>query len=155
MASGSGLFGEFFHLRKVPDHTAELMPWGGLVAPGILDCKDGSYLTSFQIRGPDLESAVESEVGGVHWQVSNVLKRVLSPSAIWFEMRRRPSLEYPPSVEAARFALLSDAERRHVFRREGAHYETDCFLTLGYRPPGVMDSLWGCVRTDATWFSAG
>jgi len=136
------LFKEFFHLRKMPAHTAELMPWGGLVGLGIMDCKDGSYLTSYQIRGPDLESATESEVGGVHWQLSNVLKRVLSPSAIWFEMRRRPSQEYPPSVASPMFALISDAERRRQFQAESAHFESEFFLTLGYRPPSLTDALW-------------
>ena len=136
------LFREFFRLRKMPAHTAELMPWGGLIAPGVLDCKDGSYLTTYQIRGPDLESATESEVGGVHWQLSNVLKRVLSPSAMWFEMRRRPSQEYPPSVNGPLFALMSDAERRRQFQAEGAHFESEFFLTLGYHPPSLTDALW-------------
>jgi type IV secretion/conjugal transfer VirB4 family ATPase len=135
-------FREFFHLRKMPATTAELMPWGGLVAPGIMDGKDGSFLTSYQIRGPDLDAATESEVGGVHWQLSNVWKRVLSPSGIWFEMRRRPSQEYPPSVGSPMFALMSDAERRRHFQAEGAHFESEFFLTLGYRPPSLTDALW-------------
>jgi type IV secretion/conjugal transfer VirB4 family ATPase len=136
------LFREFFRLRTMPAHTAELMPWGGLIAPGVLDCKDGSYLTSYQIRGPDLESATESEVGGVHWQLSNTLKRVLSPSAVWFEMRRRRSQEYPPSVRGPAFALMADAERRHQFQAEGVHFESEFFLTLGYRPPSLTEALW-------------
>ena len=57
-------------------------------------------------------------------------------------MRRRPSQEYPPSVRGPLFALMADAERRHQFQAEGAHFESEFFLTLGYRPPSLTDALW-------------
>jgi len=136
------LYQEYFHVDRVPREISELMPWSGRMAPGVIDCKNGSYLTSFQIRGRDQESATESEIGGVHWQLSRALMQLQSPSALWYEMRRLPSLEYPPSVGTNLCAWMIDAERRRVFQAEGAHFETECFLTLGYRPPSLMEHVW-------------
>ena len=36
---------------------ADYLPWGFLVAPGIILNKDGSFLRLAHYRGPDLESA--------------------------------------------------------------------------------------------------
>ena len=41
---------------------ADYLPWGFLVAPGIILNKDGSFLRLAHYRGPDLESATQAEL---------------------------------------------------------------------------------------------
>ena len=67
---------------------ADLLPWAALVAPGIVLNKDGSLQRTFRFRGPDLESATEAELVGFCARVNNVLKRLGSGWALFFEANR-------------------------------------------------------------------
>ena len=49
--------------RQKSDRLADHLPWAALVAPGVILNKDGSFQRSFRFRGPDLESATQSELG--------------------------------------------------------------------------------------------
>ena len=48
--------------RRRPAALADHLPWAALVAPGVILNKDGSFLTGFRFRGPDLESSGEEEL---------------------------------------------------------------------------------------------
>ena len=45
-----------------PKRLADYLPWAMLAAPGIVLNKDGSLQRTIRYRGPDLESASESEL---------------------------------------------------------------------------------------------
>src|SRR3989344_4718095 len=51
--------------RKRPALLADWLPWAGLVAPGVVLNKDGSFQRTARFRGPDLDSATQ---GGVDWR---------------------------------------------------------------------------------------
>ncbi|MCA4045794.1 hypothetical protein LDZ95_25855, partial [Pseudomonas aeruginosa] len=40
--------------RQRPALLADWLPWAGLVAPGVVLNKDGSFQRTFQFRGPDV-----------------------------------------------------------------------------------------------------
>ena len=53
------------NLREYSDTQtllADYLPWAGLVAPGGVLNKDGSFQTTFRYRGPDLESSTDAEL---------------------------------------------------------------------------------------------
>ena len=82
---------------KKPKLLADYLPWGFLVATGIVLNKDGSFLRLAKYRGPDLESATEAELIGVTARINNVLKRFGSGWALFFETRRSEPSHYPMS----------------------------------------------------------
>ena len=43
--------------RKRPALLADWLPWAGLVAPGVVLNKDGSFQRTAKFRGTDLDSA--------------------------------------------------------------------------------------------------
>jgi len=43
--------------RHRPALLADWLPWVGLVAPGVVLNKDGSFQRTARFRGPDLDSA--------------------------------------------------------------------------------------------------
>ena len=75
--------------RSRADRLADHLPWAALVAPGIILNKDGSFMRSFAFRGPDLESATEAELVSACARANNVLKRLGSGWALFFEAERR------------------------------------------------------------------
>lgn len=118
--------------RKLADH----LPWAALVAPGVVLNKDGSFQRTFKFRGPDLESATDAELVGACARLNNVLKRMGSGWALFFDAERIPALEYPQSDFPDSASWLVDQERRAAFQGEGKqHYENAYHLTLLFMPP--------------------
>ncbi|MEP6826513.1 MAG: conjugal transfer protein TrbE, partial [Aestuariivirga sp.] len=122
---------------------ADYLPWGFLVAPGIILNKDGSFLRLAHYRGPDLESATQAELVGVTARINNVLKRFGSGWALFFEAMRKPSTDYPQSDFPDPVSLLVDEERRKAFEAETSHYETEYTLSFCWLPPAEIQSKAG------------
>jgi type IV secretion/conjugal transfer VirB4 family ATPase len=121
--------------RHNADRLADHLPWAALVAPGIVLNKDGSFQRTLSYRGPDLESATESELISASARANNVLKRFGSGWAVFIEAERRPAIGYPDSAFGDAASALVDAERRADFEGGRAHFESRYWLTLMWAPP--------------------
>ncbi len=121
--------------RKRPALLHDYLPWAGLVAPGVVLNKDGAFQRTCRFRGPDLDSATESELVAVTARVNNALKRLGSGWALFVEAARRAAADYPTSRFPEGLSWLIDEERRAAFEEAGSHFESDYFLTLLYLPP--------------------
>lgn len=121
--------------REYPDRLSDLLPFAALVAPSIILNKDGSFMTSFRYRGPDLDSATEAELTSTAARLNNVLKRLGSGWAIYSEAKRVKSDFYPVSTFPEPVSFLIDEERRVMFEGE-THFESFYYLTFIYLPPG-------------------
>ena len=133
--------------RNKADRLADHLPWAAVVAPGVVLNKDGSFQRTFRFRGPDLESATESELVAACARVNNVLRRLGTGWALFFEAERFEAASYPQSEFPDPASWLVDEERRAQFedgtfsgademrgaRRE--HYENAYYLTLLYMAP--------------------
>jgi len=121
--------------RQHADRLADHLPWAALVAPGVVLNKDGSFLTVFAYRGPDLESATEAELVSASARANNVLKRFGTGWALFAEAERREALAYPDSAFPDAASWLVDRERRAAFLAQGQHFESAYYLTLAWLPP--------------------
>ncbi len=102
--------------RPHPDRLADHLPWGLLVAPGIVLNKDGSFQKCFRFRGPDLESATQAELLSACARLNNVLRRFGSGWALFFEAERLETPDYPKSEFPEAASWLVDEERRQAFQ---------------------------------------
>ena len=121
--------------RRRADRLADHLPWAALVAPGIVLNKDGSFQRTLAFRGPDLESATEAELIAACARANNVLKRLGSGWALYFDAERLESQGYPDSVFPDPASALVDRERRAAFEAAGLHFESRYHLTLQWLPP--------------------
>ncbi|CAN5309207.1 conjugal transfer protein TrbE [soil metagenome] len=121
--------------RTRPAALADHLPWAALVAPGVILNKDGSFLSGFRFRGPDLESATEDELMAVRARLNNALRRLGSGWCLHVEARRRPASPYPESAFDVDAAWLLDEERRSRFESADPAFETDFRLSLTWLPP--------------------
>ncbi|HCI1651771.1 TPA: conjugal transfer protein TrbE [Pseudomonas aeruginosa] len=121
--------------RKRPALLADWLPWAGLVAPGIVLNKDGSFQRSLRFRGPDLDSSTGGELIASTARLNNALKRMGSGWAIYVEADRVESADYPRSPFPEPLSWLIDEERRATFEEAGHHFESRYYLTLQYLPP--------------------
>ena len=121
--------------RKKPTLLSDYLPWGFLLAPGIVLNKDGSFQRTISYRGPDLESSTPEELVSISARVNNVLRRFGSNWALFFEADREPAPDYPISSWSDPVAWLVDEERRAQFEEKSARFESRYYLTFVFLPP--------------------
>ncbi len=122
-----------YHQR--PALLADWLPWAGLIAPGVVLNKDGSFQRTARFRGPDLDSATQGELIATTARLNNALRRLGSGWALFIEAERQPAADYPHSDFPEPLSWLVDEERRAAFEESGNHYESSYHLTLAYLPP--------------------
>ncbi len=121
--------------RQRPALLADWLPWAGLVAPGVVLNKDGSFQRTARFRGPDLDSATQGELIATSARLNNALRRLGSGWALFIEAERRQAADYPRSDFPEPLSWLVDQERRAAFEEAGNHFESAYHLTLVFLPP--------------------
>ncbi|WP_186193230.1 conjugal transfer protein TrbE [Burkholderia gladioli] len=121
--------------RQRPAMLADWLPWAGLIAPGVVLNKDGSFQRTARFRGPDLDSATQGELIATTARLNNALRRLGSGWALFIDAERRPAADYPRSDFPEALSWLVDEERRAAFELAGSHFESGYHLTMVYLPP--------------------
>ena len=121
--------------RQRPAMLADWLPWAGLIAPGIVLNKDGSFQRTARFRGPDLDSATQGELIATTARLNNALRRLGSGWALFIDAERRSAADYPHSDFPEALSWLIDEERRAAFEQAGSHFESGYHLTMVYLPP--------------------
>ena len=121
--------------RARPSALSDYLPWAGLVAPGVVLNKDGSFQRSARFRGPDLDSSSPSELVAAIARLNNALRRLGSGWAIFVEAVRHPAGSYPSSSFPEALSWLIDEERRAAFEEVASHFDSSYRFTLLYLPP--------------------
>jgi type IV secretion/conjugal transfer VirB4 family ATPase len=136
--------------RSGPRGLADLLLPYALVEDGILLQQDGSLVAGYSFRGPDLMAASVAEMSGLSARLNQCL-RLGSGWMIHCDAIRSQAPGYP---EQGAFpdpiTRIIDDERRQQFLEEGAHYESEYFLTLTYLPPIEAEE-----RTKGWMFDGG
>jgi type IV secretion system protein TrbE len=145
--------------RTQPRGLADLLLPFALIDDGILLQQDGSLVAGWSYRGPDMHSATHAEMHALTMRLNSIL-RLGSGWMINADLIRSRAPGYP---DAGAFpdpvTRIIDDERRQQFMDEGAHFESDYFLTLTYLPPveteekikrwvfeGQKGNTWGVVH---------
>lgn len=121
--------------RKHPDRLTDFLPWAAMIHPAVVLNKDGSLLSVFQYRGPDLESATPEELIYISAQLNNVLKRLEGGWALHAEAQRVQSNDYHTTDDFPDPITRAIDEERRLYFLQGHHYESHYYFTLSYLPP--------------------
>jgi len=117
-----------------PSRLEDFLPWGLLVAPGIVLNKDGSFQSTARFRGPDVRSSTPEELVSFAARANNVFRRLGSGWAIYVEADRREITSYPDGCFDDDLSRLIDSERAAAFEQAGAQFETVHYITLQWTP---------------------
>jgi type IV secretion system protein VirB4 len=124
--------------RHAAPSFSDLLPYAGLVAPGVILLKDGSLMAGWYFAGPDSESSTDTERNEVSRLINTVLSRLGSGWMIQVEAVRVPARAYPARADCHfpdPVTRAIDDERRRRFEAESGHFESEHAIVLTYRPP--------------------
>jgi len=114
---------------------SDLLPYAALIAPGILMCKDGTFLAGFWAQGHDTASRTASELEQVSAHFNNAAKILGTNWMLHVDAVRSKYRAYSPPEDSHfpdPITLRIDEERRKYFG--GDVYRTRLALVLSYRP---------------------
>ncbi|MGD0679510.1 MAG: conjugal transfer protein TrbE, partial [Polyangiaceae bacterium] len=131
---------------RLPDR----LPWACLIAPGVVLQKDAIFQKTIAFRGPDLASALDSELVAASARINNALRRLGSGWGLFVEAQRFESSAYPESTWSHPAAAVVDAERRTTFEQAGTHYESSYYLTFRWQLPPERST-----RTASLFYDEG
>lgn len=123
--------------HKISGFT-DLLNYAAVVDDGIVLNKDGSLLSSWLLKGPDLASATPSERNSLVNRASSILSRLGTGWTIHIDAIRSPAVPYPArtaSVFPDRISEMIDEERRTHFEGGKPFYESTYGLSLTFHPP--------------------
>jgi type IV secretion system protein VirB4 len=125
--------------RRHAQGLADLLMPDCLIEDGILLQQDGSLLAAWSFRGPDMASATHAEMAALSARLNRIL-RLGSGWMVQCDAIRSRAPEYPASgAFPDAVTTVIDEERRQQFMAEGAHFESEYFLTLTFLPPAAAE----------------
>lgn len=125
----------FVPYQHKPSRLEDFLPWGLLVARGVVLNKDGSFQRTARFRGPDVRSSTPEELVAFAARTNNVFRRLGSGWAIYIEAERRDLTTYPDGAFDDDLSRLVDSERAAAFEQAGSQFETIHHITLQWCPP--------------------
>jgi type IV secretion/conjugal transfer VirB4 family ATPase len=125
---------------------ADYLPWAFIVAPGVVEHKDGALQKTFVFRGHDLDSATPRDLMATSALFNNAIRRLGDGWTLFVEAQRNAINDYPKSSWPNEAAQALDDERKLTFNRPGHYFKNDYFLTLVFKQPEKIS------RRGAGWF---
>ena len=114
---------------------ADLLLYDSLIDDGVMLLQDGALMAAWSFRGPDMASATNTEMAALSARLNSTLK-FGTGWMIQCDAIRSRAPEYPDhGAFPDPVTMLIDDERRQQFSAEGAHFESEYFLSLSYLPP--------------------
>ena len=124
--------------RRTGKNIASLMPYGMLMeikGTGVAINKNGSFMTVWKYRGPDLDSALQEHLAIITAQLNSALMVLGSGWVIYMEAQRLPDATYDKDVCFPDVVTrLIDDVRRDNFT-SGRFFCSEYYFSLCWLPP--------------------
>ena len=119
-----------------PQTFSDYLNWFSLVGPGLVMCKDGSFLAAWELTGADLESCGKDEMAVQAKNLVHAMHIFGDGDGLWVDLARRPTRGYHASPEDYEHPALRviDIERKARFADLGGHFANSLTLTYQHKP---------------------
>ena len=128
------------------------MPFGMMLGGGTIEVngrkeqqaaivinKNGSLMTTWKYRGPDLESSVPEQMAVITSQLNSIIMTFGTGYTLYMDAQRSPSTKYASDVYFQDDVTRAiDLERRRKFS-SGEFFESNYYLTLCWIPPSDQE----------------
>jgi type IV secretion system protein VirB4 len=137
----------FIKPRQAARSYAELLPWFGMTAPGLVLCHDGSLLAGFSFEGEDVEGKEDFAVDHGIDLLQTALRTLNDRCTLWTVQERRFTKGYLSNEFSNPVARLIDAQwERACCGRRNARLTQRLFIAYNF--PNRSEAFFEAVRAE-------
>lgn len=141
----------FTRPRQTVRSYGEVLPWFGLVSPGLVLCHDGSLIAGFEYEGDDIEGVMDDAINGKINFLQNALRQFNDRITVWTVQERREAPAYEFVDQPGVFAGYVDyVWGNGILRTPNARFRHTIYV--GYAFPNKAEALFeelGSAMDDA------
>lgn len=119
---------------------SELIPWMGLIAPGVVLNKDGSLLAVYEFSGIDAEGLMQHEIDRASSLAEHAMRMFDERFTVWWTLDRRRTFMYPQGTYENPVANMVDQLWQKSFVDSGQYINRQ-YLAVLYTPPGGIEGF--------------
>lgn len=137
----------FVKPRQAARSYAELLPWFGLIGPGMVLCQDGSILAGFEYEGEDVEGREDVQVDLKIDALQTALRTLNDRCTLWSVQERRFTTGYLNNQFANPVARLIDKQWEQACeeRRNAGLTQR---LYIAYNFPNHSEAFFEALRSE-------
>jgi type IV secretion/conjugal transfer VirB4 family ATPase len=133
--------------RKYATSFAELLPWFGLISPGMVLCKDGSVLAGFTFEGDDVEGREDVEIDHRIDMLQTSLRTLNDRCTLWTIQERRFTNGYLHNDFSNPIARVIDQQWEQACgQRRNARLRQCMFLSYNF--PNKSEAFFEALRAE-------
>jgi type IV secretion system protein VirB4 len=112
-------------------------PYAFIIEPNICLLKNGALMTTYQIEYPDLESSSANDIAAVACLFNNSIMSLAQDEgwAIFFDVKRSKTKEYPAGTFDNLAGWLIDQRRAENFENFGEHFTSKYYISFVWQLP--------------------
>lgn len=133
--------------RRYASSFAELLPWFGMITPGMILCKDGSVLAGFTFEGDDVEGREDVEVDHRIDMLQTALSTLNDRCTLWTIQERRFTSGYLDNDFSNPVARLIDQQwEKACGQRRNARLRQCMFISYNF--PNKSEAFFEAMRSE-------
>ena len=133
--------------RRAARSYAELLPWFGMIAPGLVLCQDGSLLAGFAFEGEDVEGKEDYSADQGIDMLQTALRTLNDRCTLWSVQERRFTQGYLRNEFSSPVARLIDQQwEKACAERKNARISQRLFVSYNF--PNQSEAFFEALRAE-------
>lgn len=134
-------FLDMMQFKEPLNQLKYVSPYAFILEPNICLLKDGALMTTYQIEYPDLESSSANDIAAVAALFNDSIMSLGRNEgwAIFFDVRRVKTKEYPAGNFSNLAGWLIDQRRAENFKKFGEHYTSKYYISFVWQLPADVE----------------
>lgn len=136
-------FLDMMQFKEPLNQLKYVSPYAFIIEPNICLLKDGALMTTYQIEYPDLESSSANDIAAVAALFNSSIMSLGRNEgwAIFFDVRRVKTKDYPAGNFSNLAGWLIDQRRAENFQKFGEHYTSKYYISFVWQLPADMEEI--------------
>ena len=132
---------DMFQFKEPLNQLKYVSPYAFIIEPNICLLKNGALMTTYQIEYPDLESSSANDIAAVAALFNSSIMSLAQNEgwAIFFDVKRIKTKEYPAGTFNNLSGWLIDQRRAENFERFGEHYTSKYYISFVWQLPDDLE----------------
>lgn len=132
---------DMFQFKEPLNQLKYVSPYAYIMEPNICLLKNGALMTTYQIEYPDLESSSANDIAAVAALFNRSIMSLAQNEgwAIFFDVKRMKTKEYPAGTFDNLSGWLIDQRRAENFSKFGEHFTSKYYLSFVWQLPNDFE----------------